>query len=102
MESENNLLTQKKIIIFAVMLIVVVAIPVGVYLVQRQTQLKSKAAQDVTEPIKFPEASCPSSGSSDCTTTATSVDVLIQAPLPPESALGGTGISGNGGGGSDE
>ena len=87
---QQNLLSKKNIILFFTLLVIIISIPVGVYLIQRQQQLKSKAQ---VEPIIFQgtDVDC---ANIECTTSSTTVDVKITAPFPHES------ITGSGGSGS--
>lgn len=85
MEDANKLLTKRNIIALVVLVLMVAAIPVGVYLAKQQQQLKSRADQGVTgTPIRFVTGSnltCDSSG--NCSTTSDTFELDLNSPLGP-------------------
>jgi len=79
--SDSNLFSKKNIISFLVIGILMLAIPVGVQLVQKQQALKSKAAGD---PINLvgPNVKC-SQGTNECVVTDKSFEVELRSPYGP-------------------
>lgn len=81
--SDNNLFSKKNIITYLILAIIILGIPIGVKLVQQQTQLRSKAAGDE---IKFSGdgVKCdPNAASNEvgCSTTNPTVRVQITSPF---------------------
>lgn len=78
MDSGEKLFSKKHIIYLLVLLIMVVAIPLGVRLVERQTQLQSKASEGGQ--IEFADDEGVTCTGNSCTTTTKDVKIRIKAP----------------------
>lgn len=75
-ESENQLFTKKNIITFLLLGILVLAIPIAVILVQKQQELRSRAAGEVVT-FSGDGVACDSSG---CKTNSSTVDITFNSP----------------------
>ncbi len=78
-QSEEKLLSKKNLISLLLLAILIVGIPLGVRLAQRQQQLKSQAAGD---PIKFSGTGVDCS-KTECITTSPTIDIELISPLGP-------------------
>lgn len=77
MDSGEKLFSKKHIIYFLLLLIMVVAIPVGVKLVQEQQQLRSQASGEGTVTPVGDGVTCVGK---ICTTTTKGIQIDIKAP----------------------
>lgn len=81
----SNLLTKRNIIALIIFVILLVAIPLGVYLAQKTQIFKPRATVGEASPapeIKFRQnanVACDSSGN-NCTTTSDTVEIELNAP----------------------
>ena len=75
--SSDKLFTKKNIISYLILAIVILAIPLGIGMVQRQTQLQIQAAGG---DIKFPKTETQECRGDNCTTTSETVRLEIKAP----------------------
>ena len=78
MEPNNTTFNKRNIIIFAVLVLLVVALPVGILLVQQQQRTTTQAAE---AQIRFTgsNVNCESNGA-NCTTTSPTVEVELTSP----------------------
>lgn len=79
--SDNKLLTKRNIIVLVVLIVLAVAIPLGLKLIQQQQTIRSRASTD-TPQIRFVQGAnvnCDTS-SGNCTTTADTVDIELVSP----------------------
>lgn len=79
-QDSKGLLTKKNIITFLVVILLLLAIPITVKLVQQQQQIKSKAAGD---PITFTGPNISKDSSGQYVTTDPTVQVELNSPLGP-------------------
>lgn len=77
--SEEKLLSKKNLISLLLLAILIVGIPLGVRLAQRQQQLKSRA---VVDPIKFSGTGVDCS-KTECVTTSPTINIELTSPLGP-------------------
>lgn len=78
--SDNHWFSKKNIITYLILAILVLAIPLGVKLVQTQQQLKSKAALE-TVTFRGEGVNCPATG--ECTATQPQIEVVLDSPFGP-------------------
>lgn len=76
--SDNKLLSKKNLISYLILAIIILAIPLLVSLVQRQTQLKPKAAANE---VTFPELSQDASG--NFVSKSPRVKIQLSSPFGP-------------------
>lgn len=94
MQPVGSLLNKKNIISGVLVLFILISIPVGVFLVQRQQELRSRASgvvkEDTTGVISFSGdgVSCDTNGG-NCTTTGKDIQIDFNSPLGP--GVGATG-----------
>jgi len=79
--SERKFLSKRNIITFLIIGILLLAIPVGVKLVQEQQLLKSKATGTEIQFVPDDNVSCDSGG--NCATTDPTVQIELRSPLGP-------------------
>ena len=80
--TQNNLFSKKNIITYLLLAVVVLAIPVGIRLVQTQQLLKSRAATG--NEVTFPGLNQDAQGNY-VTTDPQKVDIRLESPFgPPE------------------
>lgn len=73
---------RKNVIGLVIVLLLVVAIPLGVYLAQRTQIFKPRANQATTEPIKFKEGNGVSKDAAgNYTTTTPTVEIELTSPF---------------------
>lgn len=77
--SSDSIFSKKNIVSYLILAIIVLAIPLGIALIQRQTQLKSKATAD---PISFSGTGV-NCTATQCTTTSATNDIQISSTLGP-------------------
>lgn len=73
----EKLFSKKNLIAYLILAILVVAIPLGVNLIKKQTELRVKAAGG---DIKFPTTETQQCSGDNCTTTSQTVKLEIKAP----------------------
>lgn len=81
---QDKLFSKKNLISYLVLLILVLAIPLGVRLVKTQQQLQSRAAGGGIT-FRGTGVTCPATG--ECTSTEAQIEVVLDSPfgesLPP-------------------
>lgn len=77
---EKKLLSKKNIIAFLLLAIIVVAIPVGIKLVQTQQTIKSQAAG---EPIVFPDLNRTDPTTGNPVSQGSTIKVQLNSPFGP-------------------
>lgn len=77
-QQEEKLFSKKNLIPYLILAIFILAIPLGVKLVQTQTQLKSRAAGgDIT--FRGTGVTCPATG--ECSATEAQIEVVLDSPF---------------------
>ncbi len=80
--SENKLFSKKNIISYLLLAILIVAIPVGIRLVQQQQILKSRAAGEAPITFKSPSGTnVVDCSKGECVTTSSTIDIEVFSPL---------------------
>lgn len=79
-QQEEKLFSKKNLIPYLILLILVLAIPLGVRLVQTQQQLQSRAAGGEVS-FRGSGVTCPATG--ECTATQPQIEVVLDSPFGP-------------------
>ncbi|MBI4037398.1 hypothetical protein HY385_03165 [Candidatus Daviesbacteria bacterium] len=96
-KSEEKLLSRKNILSVLMVLVLLLVIPFGVNLIQKQQIFKGKAA---VVPITFTGTDVKCDAQGNCSTTTGMVSADLRSPLGPPVGSGGTPTPTPGGGGS--
>lgn len=79
-QSEGKLFSKRNLISYLILLILILAIPLGLRLVQTQQKLASRAAGgEVT--FRGEGVDCPVTG--ECTATRSQIEVVLDSPFGP-------------------
>ncbi len=74
----DKLFSRKNIIYYLILLILILAIPLSIRLVQTQQQLKSRAAAGEVS-FRGEGVNCPAAG--ECTATQSQIEVVLDSPF---------------------
>ena len=83
----SEVLSKKNIIALVLLIVLAIAIPLAINLLQRQTQLKSKASEVATSEIRFTGTNVTCDATGKCTSTGDKVDVELRSPWPISTTL---------------
>lgn len=84
MEVMEQLLSKKNLIVIFILITLAVSIPLGINLLQKQQQLKSRAAEEAQNQIRFTGSGVNCDNQGRCTTPNDKVDLQLQAPWPQQ------------------
>ncbi len=80
---DSSVFSKRNVVVAVILVVMAIAIPIGMNLLQKTTQLKSKASEVASDnQIKFKGTGVNCDAAGKCTTSSDKVDLELRSPWP--------------------